>query len=162
MTFIERITLAFKLVNRIDLIEGIVTKIEGLGKVLDRLESIESKLSGNQSLETLASRIEALDAAVRKVETLSLATPEAPKQNGATVHPVKQDLIEWNRLKLLTKFVALADKGKEIEQEWQRIQQDEHDFQFAFQSNPNEQTQANYVFKKGIAIGVKWCVERFS
>lgn len=68
---------------------------------------------------------------------------------------------ELERLRLLIKFSKLLGKEKEIELEWQRIQQDEHDFKYAFQASVGEETQAKYLYKKGIADGVKWCINRF-
>lgn len=161
MTYIERLRTAYSLINDLDKIEVIVGRIENLGTVLGRLESIEKTLATCQPLENLADRLGALNNAVTKIETLQGVVPTDEIVN-KTIHPVKQDLMEWNRLKLLAKFVQLADKGQEIEQEWQRIQQNEHDFEFAFHSTPSEETQGQYLFKKGIAEGIKWCVNRFS
>lgn len=160
MNILERLTLAWNISKRIDTLDSVIAQIETLGSILDRLSLLEGKLKTNASLESLAYRLESLDRVVKNIETLS--QPKAPVSNGVIVHPAKQDLLEWNRLKLLSKFVQLADKGKEIEQEWQRIQQDEHDYQFAFHTDNNEETQAKYMYKKGITEGVKWCVSRFS
>ncbi len=67
-----------------------------------------------------------------------------------------------SRLKLLHKFIRMSDKARQIELEWQRIQQDEHDFKYAFQVLPSEDSQARYLYKKGVADGVKWCLKLFS
>lgn len=160
LTYIDRIKTAWAILQNIEVLDAVLVKIEALSGILDRLSTIERTLCANETLLSLAGRIEALDSAVRKIEM----TPRAPldASNGTVVHPVKQDLLEWNRLKLLAKFVQLADKGKEIELEWQRIQQDEHDYKFAFDASPNDDTQGRFLFKKGIAEGVKWCVNRFS
>jgi hypothetical protein len=66
------------------------------------------------------------------------------------------------RLALLWRFVQFTGKSEAIEQEWQRIQQDEHDFKYAFQTGMNEETQGKYLYKKGIADGIKWCLKNFS
>lgn len=163
MKLIERIKTAWAILQNLEVLDAVLVRIEALNGILVRLSTVEKALSTNETLFSLAGRIEALDAAVRKVESLAMPEPK-PETNGhaVLVHPVKADLLEWNRLKLLAKFVQLADKGKEIELEWQKIQQDEHDFQFAFQTSPNEESQSKYLFKKGIAEGVKWCVNRFS
>lgn len=73
--------------------------------------------------------------------------------------PIRHALNRW---KILYRFVCLMGKAREIELEWQRIQQDEHDFNYAFQTGMNEDKQARYLYKKGIADGIKWCVDRFS
>lgn len=69
---------------------------------------------------------------------------------------------ELNRLKMVEKFQKLAGKAEEIELEWQRIQQNEHDALYAFQSTLEEANKQDYWYKKGIAEGIKWCVERFT
>lgn len=63
---------------------------------------------------------------------------------------------------LFWKFLKLASQAKVIEKEWQRIQQDEHDFFFKFQVTRNGEVKEEFLYKKGVADGVKWCVERFS
>lgn len=163
MELIDRIKTAWAIVQNIGVLDSVLVKIEALSGILERLSTIEKSLSTNETLLSLAGRIEAIDAAVRKVESLAMPKPETNGNGHAViVHPAKADLIEWNRLKLLAKFVQLADKGKEIETEWQRIQQDEHDFEFAFHTSINDDSQSKYLYKKGIADGVKWCVSRFS
>ena len=66
------------------------------------------------------------------------------------------------RLKLLYRFFKIADKARQVELEWQKIQQDEHDFKYAFQALPSEDSQSRYLYKKGIADGIKWCLKLFS
>lgn len=161
MTFIDRIKTAWAILQNLGVLDDVLVKIEALNQILVRLSTVEKALSTNETLLSLANRVEALDAAVRKVEELGQPAPKV-EPTGKAVHPVKEDLMEWNRLKILSQFVALAPKAKEIEAEWQKIQQDEHDFRFAFETAPNPETEAHYVFKKGIAEGIKWCVNRFS
>lgn len=72
------------------------------------------------------------------------------------------DQHQFERIKSLWTFCKLASQAKEISEEWKRIQQDEHDFNFAFQSHPTEDTQSRYLYRKGIADGIKWCINRFS
>jgi len=62
---------------------------------------------------------------------------------------------------VLWRFCKLLGKAKEIEIEWQRIQQDEHDAYFKFQIFRGNE-QAEHAYKKGIAEGIKWCLNRFS
>jgi hypothetical protein len=161
MNLLERLKIAFGVLQRIDTLEAIIAKIEALGAILGRLEALESHLTANQALESLAEHLEHLDHVIMRIENL-----EQPIMAVATVpvngHPVKEDLQEWQRLQLLSKFVQLAGKAKEIEQEWQRIQQDEHDFLFAFQVSGTEDSQGKYLYKKGLGDGIKWCVDRFS
>lgn len=79
-----------------------------------------------------------------------------PKEPNADLEAIRG----WNRMKLLEKFSLLDAKSKEIEAEWQKIQQDEHNATFAFQSGRSNEVDASY--KKGVADGVKWCLNRFS
>lgn len=139
-----------------------MTRIEALGAILGHLEGLEKKFATNHALQTLAERLEHLDQVIMRIENLEEPRLSVVAANGHDVHPARQELQEWQRLQLLSKFVQLAGKAKEIETEWQRIQQDEHDFLFAFQVSNNEDSQAKYLYKKGIADGVKWCVARFS
>jgi len=159
MKLSEKIETALASIRNIEGISTLISKIENLGYVVSRLTNVEKSLSGSDALESLAMRIEKLDLILKRIEspikTIDIKEP-------VSVNPVKQDLLEWNRLKLLSKFVALSEKGEEIEKEWQRIQQDEHDFQFAFETSLNEESQAKYLYKKGIADGVKWCLKNFS
>lgn len=151
------------MIRRFDELDAVMRQIETLGAILERLKGIEERLAIHPTLIQLAERIEVLDATVRKVENLEIPkTLVVVQSNGKESHPVQEQLNEWHRLQLLSKFVQLAGKAKEIEQEWQRIQQDEHDFLFAFQVSNGEDSQAKYMYKKGIADGVKWCVNRFS
>jgi len=87
---------------------------------------------------------------------------QAQKESALRVQIEKQSAVELRRLKLLSKFAGIAEKAREVELEWQRIQQDEHDFQFAFHTSKDEESQAKYLYKKGIADGVKWCLNLFS
>lgn len=66
-----------------------------------------------------------------------------------------------NRFKILWRFCSLLGKAREIELEWQRIQQDEHDAFFAWQAAKGND-DSKYAYKKGFAEGVKWCLARFS
>lgn len=160
MTFIERLKAAYSVLVGADALESVVAKVEALGGVIGRLEGIQKRLPESSVLEALASRLETIDALVEKLEAPH--EPVQVKQNGKQNPSIKEDIQEWNRLKLLSKFVQLSGKAKEIELEWQRIQQNEHDFQFAFQTSPNDETQGRYLYKKGIADGIKWCTDKFS
>ncbi len=69
---------------------------------------------------------------------------------------------KWSRLRMLGKFVKVSERAEEIEKEWQRIQQNEHDALYAFQCTLQEENKQDYFYKKGIADGVKWCLKNFS
>ena len=71
-------------------------------------------------------------------------------------------LHELNRLKMAEKFKTLSERASEIEEEWRRIQQDEHDALEAFQTTLKEDNKQDYYYKKGITEGIKWCINRFS
>lgn len=66
------------------------------------------------------------------------------------------------RIRLVYIFSQLIWKATEIETAWKEIQQNEHDFHYAFNCRPNDETQSQYLYKKGLADGVKWCISRFS
>lgn len=153
MEFIDRLSLAWKISGRLDILDGVISNVEALNGVLERLQGLERRMPQSGLLEALAVRLEAFNSSLVKIEQ-----PEKPKET----NPVKEDLREWERLKLLSQFVHLHGKAKEIETEWQRIQQDEHDFQFAFNSSPNEETQSRFLYRKGVADGIKWCLKNFS
>lgn len=162
MKLLERIQMAFQALQRLNELDALISKIEALGTILVRLEAMEKHFESHPALESLAVRLDLLDQTVQKVESLEMPKAlEVVHSNGKEVQPVQEQLHEWHRLQLLSQFVHLAGKAKEIELEWQRIQQDEHDFLFAFQVSRTEDSQAKYMFKKGIAEGVKWCVSRF-
>lgn len=57
--------------------------------------------------------------------------------------------------------LKLSGRAKEIEKEWQKIQQDEHNAVFANQVF-NGRNGEEVAYRKGIVEGIKWCVDRFS
>lgn len=71
------------------------------------------------------------------------------------------DIHQLNRLRTLWRFCKLSSRAKEIESEWQKIQQNEHDEFFKFQVFRGS-SKDELAYKKGITDGIKWCVERFS
>lgn len=158
MKLIDRIVLAWAILNRIDLIEESVKKVESLGDILERLEWAQKNMPTFGVLEALAERLDALNRVVVTIEETPSPTKLVAKTNGSK----PEDVRDWERLKLLSKFVHLSGKSKDIEDEWRRIQQDEHDFEFAFKTSPTEESQSKYLYKKGIADGIKWCVNLFS
>lgn len=138
--------------------------IPKLLKALDILEVLQPKLEADLLiLEETVRKFENLDACLSRIESAgrrpveAQAVAVAATKNGTHA----EERYGWNRLQMIAKFASLTGKAKEIEQEWQRIQQDEHDEHFAFQvlRGSNEST---YLYKKGIADGIKWCVEHFS
>lgn len=68
---------------------------------------------------------------------------------------------EVSRLRLLAQFSGMKGKARELELEWQKIQQDEHDAFFAHQILHGKDN-GNYDYKKGFVEGIKWCIDRFS
>lgn len=162
MELLDRLSNAWKLAGRLDLLHGVLSSVESFDGVLTRLYGLERRMPPIGILEALASRLEGLDKMLTKVEASSPAITPAVAAASPQTQVSIDALREWERLKLLSQFVHLFGKGKEIETEWQRIQQDEHDFQFAFNSSPTEENQSKYLYKKGIADGVKWCLKNFS
>lgn len=65
------------------------------------------------------------------------------------------------RAKLILKFAKMLGESEQIEKEWQRIQQAEHDFLYAFQTSLNDEDKSNFLYKKGVADGIKWCIKNF-
>lgn len=145
------------------------SKLDALERVLASLEAMGGRIPQPEVLNALKERLGTLDSVVAKIETLAspvvvnVVSPQPkPRQIlTETEAEVIERRNEWNRLKLLAKFCQLEGKAKEIEQEWQRIQQDEHDSFFAFQTFPKSDSELAYLYKKGIADGIRWCVKRF-
>jgi len=145
--------------RQLDSLESLLPKLEALGPVLDRIGGLDERVGDLAIIEQAAPRLESLDNALERLHSLGQKEPKAlMAQEKPMANTVNHDL---ERLKMLSKFAALVGKAKEIEQEWQKIQQDEHDSFFAFQvmrgSNERE-----YAYKKGIADGIKWVINRFS
>lgn len=152
---IKKLLLTWQLVQRLDVLEAIASKMEALQGVVERVSSIEKHLPDEKTIETMLSKLEHLDAAVAKIEGLGQPLAVSPAPPGAPVR-IQEHLHEWGRLKLLAEFVTLSSHAEEIEKEWQRIQQDEHDFKYAFNTSNNEDTQLAYIYRKGLADGIKW------
>lgn len=120
-----------------------------------------------EDIHVLSAKLAGVDEVVAKIEALK--PPEAivitqEHKNGKAVAVDRKGIeerAEWNRMKMLAQFVHLAPKAVEIEKEWQKIQQDENDAFFAFQVLKGH-GESEYVYKKGIADGVRWCLTRFS
>lgn len=157
--------LAKSLPNQLDRLDSFIPKLDALERLLGRLEGVNGTMPPKETLEALNQKLGALDAVVAKIETLAYPITKAAQKTEAVVAVVpKEDLErknEWNRLKMLAKFCQLEGKAKEIEDEWRKIQQDEHDFAYAFQVRNDGNPETMYLYKKGIADGVKWCVKHF-
>jgi hypothetical protein len=150
-----------KLVRQLDALESALPKLEAMEPILVKIGDLDSKVSALEVLGNTAPKLDQLNMALEKIHSLqvpvavqAVVLPEHKNGKAAPDH-------EWNRLKLLSKFVNLVGKARDIEKEWQRIQQDEHDEHFAFQVLRGN-NEASYLYKKGIADGIKWCVDRFS
>lgn len=157
---LRRLLLTWQLVKRLDILEAIATKIEALQGVLVRLESIERQLPTEKNLEMMVLKLSHLDATIAKIENLgppAMAIIQPASTNGAKPHlRATEHMHAWKRLKLLSEFVALSEHAEDIEKEWQRIQQDEHDYQYAFNAKNSDETQAAFVYRKGLVDGIKW------
>ena len=148
-------------------LETFLPKFDALQGILDHLERMERRMPDEVTLVDMARKLSVLDATIAKIE--AFRPPETvmviqERHNGKVQVVQKPDLTEqhnWNRMKMLTQFVSLAGKAREIELEWQKIQQAENDAFFAFQSF-KDKAESEYIYKKGIADGIKWCVNRFS
>lgn len=129
-------------------------ELDKLSVIFQRIDELESNLKnitcGMETLEGSIDRLKCLD--VKPVSQVVYV-------NGKTKHPDPVQY-EWSRLKLLSKFVNLSGKAEEIEKEWQKIQQDEHDSYFAFQVLRG-QDALDHTYRKGIREGIQWCIDRF-
>lgn len=156
------------IVPKLEALERLLPRLGELDALLVRLETMDAQLPDRDTLLSITNKFSYLDEAINKLEHLG-KVPEVvyrDENNGhsqsmqATMIKDREIIHGWNRMKLLSKFAILAAKGREIELEWQRIQQDEHDATFAFKSGRSNEVDEAY--KRGIAEGVKWCVNRFS
>jgi len=134
----------------------LIPKLAALNQSLERLSAIDTRITEMDVLHATASvaKLESLDASLKKIEQIAISNP-VPVKVGSNGHDVK-------RLQVLSKFSNLSGKAREIEVEWQRIQQDQHDALCAFESTLREENKQDYFYKKGIVMGIKWCVEHFS
>lgn len=153
--------------------ERLIPHLESLKSVIEKLDAIERRMPPIEQIEAMASRLVSLDSAVSKIETLANPRPVTvvvSHSNGNGKHSLTdeqkaaiQERHEWSRLNLLSKFVNASEKARDIEVEWQRIQQDENDSFFAFQSlRGRSDSESVYLYKKGIGDGIRWVLERFS
>jgi len=139
-------------------IPRLLAHLEILETYLPRLEALDGLLV---RLDGFDERLKALDRALLKMENIDKMKPAevlVPAVSNGNGHSDDHDL---NRLKILGKFVQLAGKAQQIEKEWQKIQQDEHDAFFAFQVFRGK-NEVEHAYKKGVTDGIKWCVDRFS
>lgn len=147
-----------KLARGLDALESLVPKLEALDPVLKSLSEIDRKVAEVKALESTVNKIISLDDSLARIESLGarreVVAPVVHRTNG------NEERHGWNRLELLAKFANLSGKAKEIEEEWQKIQQDEHDEHFALQVLRGN-NEGVYLYKKGIADGIKWCVKHF-
>lgn len=165
MTFTRRIKLLFRIfrvIPQLDALDRTLPTFESLKEALPKIEAIQAFLPKLEALDQIFVKLEDVNTSLHKLEHVA---HEKPHANGNSVHPIPLEtahIQEWNRLKMLSKFVQLAGRAKEIETEWQRIQQNEHDALYAFQTTLKEESEMQYLYKKGIADGIKWCVNTFS
>lgn len=163
MTFIDRLKLIYRILEllpRLELLDRFLPKMEAYERLVGKLEKFEERTAGLQVLEATIHRIHDLDSALSRMTEKKVE--DLPKANGKPDQVAVQAMHEWNRLKLLAQFASLAGRAQEIETEWQRIQQDEHDADFAFQTLKGHSEELTFIYKKGIGDGIKWCINRFS
>lgn len=163
MTFTRRIALlyrTFKLIPKLDELEKTLPTLEDIAFATPRLEVIEQFLPRLGALDDLIRKVSTVNVQLAKLENFHVETKKVEEKPSLP----EQQLHEFNRLKLLSKFVNLAGRAEEIEKEWQRIQQDEHDayFRLGVATIPGmDEAKIDFAHKSGIAKGIKWCIERF-
>ena len=152
--------------------EALLPHFEAIKTLMERLQAMADRMPDLESIQAMSERLASLDSAVAKIETMANPRPVTVvvNQNGNHKPPVSEETKaalaerhEWARLNLLSRFVNASGKAREIEAEWQKIQQDENDSFFAFQSlRGRSDSELVYLYKKGIGDGIRWVLERFS
>ena len=157
--------LKWSIPQRLESLDAFIPKLDALERILGRLDDAGVRIPPIDVLTRLNQRLEALDGVVSKIETLSFPAIEPKPKNpvipAKTPPPDMTQKHEWDRLKMLARFCQLEGQAKAIEDEWRQIQQDENDAFFAWQSIRKSDAELLYLYKKGIADGIKWCVNRF-
>ena len=157
---IEFLWRVFKLIPRLETLEVTVPTLEALESAIPKLEAIDRFLPRIQALEAIFTKIETLNVLVERLETMN--EPVLIHTNGKS-HPQStpdQTVHDYRRLKLLMKFSHLQGKAREIELEWQTIQQAAHDRSFYNQVYLGK-AESEVAHKDGFVRGVQWCIERF-
>jgi hypothetical protein len=129
-------------------------ELDKLGVIFDRIDLLES------NLKNISCGMETLDQSLERLKCLDIQPVSRVvylKESAKSPDPVQH---EWSRLKLLSKFANLSGRAEEIEKEWQKIQQDEHNAYFSFQVLRGQQ-DLDYTYRKGIREGIQWCIDRF-
>lgn len=129
----------------------LASNLDALAGLIPRLLALDS------AIRDISINLHSLEESLRRIERIEV--PAIPVAHNGHAVAVRQDH-EWSRLKILGKFVQLSGKAKDIEMEWQKIQQDEHNAKFAF-NILHGNDEHNHAYKKGIVEGIKWCVDRF-
>lgn len=143
---------------KLEVLESLLSKLTALNRILERLSTIDLRITELDILHATAAvaKLESLDVSVKKIEQIAVSqTVTVPAHTNGNSHDVK-------RLQVLNKFAQLSGKAREIELEWQKIQQNEHDALYAFQCTLQDENKQDYFYKKGITEGIKWCVNHFS
>ena len=147
-----------ELLSHLGTLESLLPKLVALEPILDKIGGLDNRVSELAILEATVPRLQSLDEALAKIERLGqirqIETVVVQSNGNGHNH-------DLDRLKVLSKFAQLTGKAKEIETEWQKIQQDEHDAHFSYQVFRGR-NEVEYAYKKGIVDGIKWCVDRFS
>lgn len=156
--------------EKLEAADVFIPKLDALERVLSRLESMGARMPSPEEIDALADRLEALDSTVARIEALGThpkpvmvyvaSNGDKPKAKVDQVQLAQKH--EWDRLKLLSRFVQAAEQSQKLEQDWQKIQQGEHDAFFEFQSMNKDDSKVMWMYKKGVSDGVKWCINRFS
>ena len=144
----------------LETLETLIPRLEAMSKsiqtIFTKIDSLNNKTPELDILQTMIDRLEMLDQALLKLSK-SESLPKVEPKNGNGAISEKNELA---RLRMLVQFLSLGAKVDQIEKEWQRIQQDENDSQFAVQVKGGPESE--HFYKKGIADGVRWCVKHFS
>lgn len=163
MNLTKRIKLlwrVFKLMPRLETLEATVPTLDALESAIPKLETIDRFLPKLEALEAIFTKIEALNVLVERLETMN--EPVLIHTNGKP-HPQPtpdQTVHDYKRLKLLMQFSRFQGKAREIELEWQKIQQSAHDRSFYNQVYLGK-AESEVAHKDGFVRGVQWCIERF-
>lgn len=148
----------FRLLPKLD---KSLNELEALVPKLEKI-NLDKRIAEMGIINEFIPRFEQLDSALVKLadvgKPIEVRVMESPKKKPVLDLTEQHEL---NRLRMLSKFVALSGRAREIELEWQRIQQDDNDETFAFKMLRG-QNENMYFYKKGIVEGIKWCVNRFT
>lgn len=147
------------MVARLDSLISLLPKLEAMSEILERIGNLDDKIYELALLHETSIKLTSLDDSLKRLQSLESPKTVQVVEKVPVVQHQRQDH-EFNRLKALGKFAQLAGKAREIELEWQKIQQEEHDAFFAY-NLLHGRDENNHAYRKGVTDGIKWCVDRF-